>query len=146
MFKTLSVKNSTDKYNDKIQKHNGEVVKKRYQDALGIKSYLNPGTYKEECMFCFSFKVERSNGEISKIKMVYLKDDISKYRESNFIPDMMIGGDIYDREPEEAVQAFCSKYGEALLNNCSIEELAITDPDNIINYQPEKHLTKKKKR
>lgn len=144
MFKTLSIKNKTEKYNGKIQEHNGEVGKKKYQQAMGLKTYSNTGTYKDECKYCFSFKVERSNGDISKIKTVYFKDDIDLYRESNFMPDMIIGGDIHDREPEDAIEAFCSRYGEYLLNGCDPTELAIADPDNILNYQRDKQLSKKK--
>lgn len=144
MFKTLSIKNISNSYNKKVQQNNYDVAVKKYLDSFGLYNSRVIGKYEEEYKVCFLLKIENNYGEKEKIMFAYKHNSDYPYSKYNYRPDVIIGGNITNREPEQAIYNFCSKYGKYLLDGYDITDIAENDPENILNYKFEKKLSKVK--
>ena len=142
MFKTISVQNISESYNKKVMEHNSNNEINKYLATYGM-YHGAIGSYEEEYKFWFLLLIENSFGEEEKIKFGYKHDNKEKYSKYDYRPDAIIGGNILDNAPEQAIYKFCSKYGKYLLDGYDIEEIAENDEGNILNYVVEKTLSKK---
>ena len=143
MFKTLSIKNITTKYNEKVRRHNYDVAIKDYLKVYGFFDCRNIGEKKEEYELCFAMKIENNNGEQEKIVFAFKTLDKERYARFNYYPDIFIGGSIYDTNPNNAIKLSCSKYGEYIFDGHDIVDIVENDQENILNYNPEKKKIKK---
>ena len=143
MFKTLSIKNITNKYNEKVRRHNYDFTVKKYMQVYGFNNQRSSGSMEEEYSLCFAMKIENNCGEKEKIIFAFKSIDKEKYCKYNYAPDLIIGGTIYDSSVNDAIRLFCSKYGQYLFEGYDIENLVENDEENILNYSPEKKKIKK---
>ncbi|MEE3344812.1 MAG: hypothetical protein VZS44_12010 [Bacilli bacterium] len=144
MFKTLFVKNISESYNKRVREHNGDIDIKKYLASFGLYNGI-VGHYEEEYKLCFLLLIENSFGDKKRIVFGYKYNDKERYSKYKYRPDVIIGGDIRDNAPEQAIYKFCSHYGEYLLDGFDIEDIAANDGENIFNYVFEKKLSKTKK-
>ena len=143
MFKTLSIKNITTKYNEKVRSHNHDVAINNFLKTFGFFDCRNVGSRKEEYALCFAMKIENNNGEKEKIIFAFKTKDKERYARFNYSPDIIIGGSINDTNPNNAIRLFCLKYGEYIFDGYDIVNLVENDQENILNYNPEKKKIKK---
>ncbi len=144
MFKTLFVKNISESYNKRVRERNGDIDIKKYLASFGLYNGI-VGHYEEEYKLCFLLLIENSFGVRKRIVFGYKYNDKERYSKYKYRPDVIIGGDIRDNAPEQAIYKFCSHYGEYLLDGFDIEDIAANDGENIFNYVFEKKLSKTKK-
>ena len=144
MFKTISIKNISKSYNDKVRSHNHDVAINNYLRIFGFFDCRNVGSKKEEYELCFAMKIENSNGEKEKIIFAFKTKDKEYYARFNYAPDIITGGSINDTNPNNAIRLFCMKYGQYIFDGYDIVQLVESDKDNILNYSPEKKKTKKR--
>ncbi len=123
MFKTLSIKNISKKYQRMIEQHNSDVTIKKYLSSFGLYDGRHIDNYEDEYKTCFLIIYENNLGEKEKIVFAYKYDDKSLYAKTNFMPDLIIGGSIYDNTPEQVIYKFCAKYGEKLLDGYDINDI-----------------------
>ena len=137
MFKTISIKNISKSYNDKVRSHNHDVAIKNYLKVFGFFDCRNIGSKKEEYELCFAIKIENNDGEKEKIVFAYKTKDKEYYARFNYSPDIITGGSGKDTNPNNAIRLFCEKYGQYLFDGYDIVELVEYDTENILNYNPE---------
>lgn len=141
MFKTLSITNISKDYHQMVNQHNSDVTIKKELSLYGLyNGHIN--NYREEYALCFSMVYENNLGEVEEIMFAYKHNDKNKYSKYEFKPDVIIGGNILDGRPEQAIYKFCAKYGEYLLDGYDIADIAQNDSENILNYIFEKKFSK----
>ena len=134
MFKTLSIYDCSQEFKRKVNQHNSKVFINEYLSTYGLCD--EPiGSYQEEYVLCYVITVQYCDGDINDIKFAFRTNDKERYADHNYVPDIIIGGNILDTRPENAIRQFCAKYGESLFDGYSIESLARNDEENILNYE-----------
>ena len=145
MFKTIFIKNISKSYSEQVSQHNFDIAKKKYLSTYGLyNGHIN--NRMEEYELCFLLQYENYLGKKENIKFAYKYNDKNRYSEYDYKPDIIIGGNIHEREPKEAIYRFCAKYGEYLLDGYDIVDIVENDPENILNYIFEKKFSKRKKK
>ena len=144
MFKTIFIKDISQNYSEQVSKHNFDITKKKYLSAFGLyNGHINNNM--EEYELCFLLQYENDLGEKECMKFAYKYKDKDRYSECDYRPDIIMGGNIYEREPEEAIYLFCAKYGNYLLDDYDIVDIAENDPEDILHYSFKKKFSRIKK-
>ena len=137
---TLSIKNVSKKYNEKVNKHNKEVKIRKYLNELGFCNINKVGKFKRKYNLCFLLEVLHTGGSIEKVMFAYKHDNEYNYSKYNFHPDVIIGGKTFNHEIENAIYRFCEKYGKYLIQGYDIVDLALNDSNNFLNYHEYKKV------
>ena len=134
MFKTLSIYDCSQEFKRQVNQHNSKVFINEYLSTYGLCD--EPiGSYHDEYALCYVITVQYCDGAINDIKFAFRTNDKERYADYNYVPDIIIGGNILDSGPENAIRQFCAKYGESLFDGYGIENLAQNDEENNLNYE-----------